>query len=110
MAEEEYPRQHTRFDLDAYVDFTGTEVLLNHRIQNISLGGICIQTDSLEELGALVDLVINFPELDNAISVRGEVVWANPEPPMDIGIRFVELDNEQKETLRRYIQLTAKKT
>ena len=99
----EHPREHTRYDLDAYVDYTGSEVLLYHRIQNISLGGICIQTDALEQLGTIVDLTINFPELDSAISVKGEVVWANADPPMDMGIRFVDIDNERKETLRRYL-------
>lgn len=103
----EHPREHPRYELDAFVDVTGTEVLLNHRVTNISLGGICLQTDVLEDLGTLVDLVINFPELDASMSVRGEVVWANPEPPMDLGIRFVDLDDEHKETLRKYISLAA---
>ena len=31
-----------RYEVNAYVDFTGNEVLLFHRIQNISLGGVCI--------------------------------------------------------------------
>ena len=109
-ADAEHPREHVRFELDAYVDYTGGEVLLNHRIQNISLGGICIQTDAIEELGSQVDLVINFPELDAAISVRGEVVWANTEPPMDIGVRFIDLDAERKETLRQHLSLVQKKS
>ncbi|HEY3355326.1 MAG TPA: PilZ domain-containing protein [Polyangia bacterium] len=96
-------REHPRFVVDAYVDYTGTEVLLYHRIENISLGGICIQTPSIEDIGTVVDLVINFPDLHASVSVRGQVVWANREPPPDIGIRYIDLDDEKRETLRAYI-------
>src|SRR4051794_14657229 len=96
-------RQHPRFEVAAYVDYTGTEVLLYHRIQNISLGGICIQTPSIEEVGSVVDLVINFPELGTSLSLRGEVMWANREPPMDMGIRYVEMDDTKRETLKQFI-------
>jgi hypothetical protein len=54
-------------------------------------------------VGSTVDLVINFPELGTSISLRGEVVWANREPPMDMGIRYIEMDDTKRETLRQYI-------
>jgi uncharacterized protein (TIGR02266 family) len=101
-------REFPRYEVTAYVDYTGTEVLLYHRIENISLGGICIQTASIEDVGTVVDLLINFPDLDASIAVRGEVVWANREPPMDMGIRYVDLDGERKEVLRKYIQTVRK--
>jgi uncharacterized protein (TIGR02266 family) len=96
-------RTYPRYEVTAYVDYAGSEVLLYHRIENISLGGICIQTASIEEVGTMVDLVINFPDLDTSIALQGEVVWANREPPMDMGIRYKDLDEERRETLRRYI-------
>ncbi len=101
----EHAREFPRFEVNAYVDYTGNEVLLFHRIQNISLGGVCIQTSGVEEVGTMVDLVLNFPELDASIAVTGEVVWANREPPMDMGIRYVDLDEERKDTLRKYINM-----
>ena len=104
----EHPREFPRFEVNAYVDYTGNEVLLFHRIQNISLGGVCIQTTGVEEVGTLVDLVLNFPDLDASIAVTGEVVWANREPPMDMGIRYVDLDEERKDTLRKYINMVRK--
>jgi uncharacterized protein (TIGR02266 family) len=104
----EQPREFPRYELNAYVDFTGTEVLLYHRIQNISLGGVCIQSSGVEDVGTTVDLVINFPELASSLSLRGEVVWVNRDPPMDMGIRYVDLDQERRETLRKYIGLVKK--
>jgi uncharacterized protein (TIGR02266 family) len=96
-------REYPRYEVSAYVDYTGSEVLLYHRIQNISLGGVCIQTPSIEEVGSVVDLVINFPELGTSLSLRGEVMWANREPPMDMGIRYVEMDDTKRETLKQFI-------
>ena len=101
-------REFPRYEVSAYVDYTGSEVLLYHKIQNISLGGICIQTSAVEEVGTVVELVINFPELDQQLALRGQVVWANREPPMDMGIRYVDLDEERKDTLRKYINMVRK--
>lgn len=104
MSEEDRrPREFPRYEVSAYVDYTGSEVLLYHRIQNISLGGICISSPSIEEVGSTVDLVINFPELGTSLALRGEVVWANRDPPMDMGIRYVDLDDGKRETLRQYL-------
>jgi uncharacterized protein (TIGR02266 family) len=97
-------RQNPRFEVDAYVDYVGSDVLLYHRIQNISLGGICIQTSSIEDVGSVVDLVINFPELSTQVKVQGEVVWVNRQEPKDMGIRYIGLDDSRRETLRRYIE------
>ncbi len=104
----EQPREFPRFEINAYLDYTGSEVLLYHRIQNISLGGVCIQSSGVEDVGTVVDLVINFPELDASVALKGEVVWVNREPPMDMGIRYVDLDTERKDTLRKYISLVRK--
>ena len=101
-------REFPRYEVSAYVDYTGSEVLLYHKIQNISLGGICIQSNGVEDVGTVVDLVINFPDLHASISARGEVVWVNRDPPMDMGIRYIELDSDRKETLRKYIGLVRK--
>jgi uncharacterized protein (TIGR02266 family) len=102
-------RAYPRYEVNAYVDYTGTDVLLYHRIENVSLGGICIQTPSVEDIGTTVDLVLNFPDLGASFQTRGVVVWANREPPTDIGIRFLDLDEAKRETLRTYINLVRKR-
>src|SRR4051812_46420382 len=99
---EQRPRAFPRYEISANVDYTGSEVLLYHRIQNISLGGICISSPTIEEIGTVVDLVINFPELGTSILTRAEVVWANRAPPMDMGLRFFDMDETKRETLRQY--------
>jgi Tfp pilus assembly protein PilZ len=96
-------RENPRYEVNAYVAYGGTEALL-YRIQNISLGGICIQSAIIEEVGSRVDLVINFPELAAHVEVQGEVVWVNRTDPKDMGIRYIGMDEARRDTLRRYIE------
>lgn len=97
-------RKFPRYEIAAYVDCAGSEVLLRYRLQNISLGGLCIQCDHVEEVGTEVDLLITFPDLSASLAVRGEVAWANRSSPSDMGIRFTSLDERKVETLKQYIQ------
>jgi hypothetical protein len=104
------PRASPRLEVNAYVDYTGSEVLLFHKVQNISMGGVCIQSAAIEEIGTIVDLVLNFPDLDASLALQGEVVWANREAPMDMGIRYVGLDGDRKDALRKYLTALNAKT
>ncbi len=105
---DELPREFPRFEINAYVDCTGPDGAGNHRVANISLGGVCIQSSGVQEIGTTVDLVINFPDLSASIAVKGEVAWVNREDPMDMGVRFEELDSERRDTLRKYISMVRK--
>jgi uncharacterized protein (TIGR02266 family) len=98
-------RVHPRYEVEAYVDIVAEDVQLYHRIQNVSLGGICLQTPIVQEVGATVDVLLNFPELGKQIAVQGQVVWANREPPQDVGIRWVGLDDERRALLEQYISM-----
>lgn len=97
-------REFPRYEISAYVDYaTSNDVMLYHRIQNISLGGICITAPQVEELGTIIDLQINFPELGHVLELRGEVVWVNRDPPMDMGIRYLDLKDNERDLLRQCI-------
>ena len=91
------------------VDGGGTRRLaLFFRSDEGTLHGLLMRLNDVsgvEDVGTVVDLVINFPDLSASLSIKGEVVWVNREPPMDMGIRYVEMDNERKEMLRKYISM-----
>jgi uncharacterized protein (TIGR02266 family) len=108
MANDSHERLFPRYEVSAFVDYAGGEVLLHHRIQNISMGGICIQSPSIEEVGSTVELVVNFPDLGRSLALRGQVMWANREPPMDMGIRYVDMDDKKRADLREYLARIAK--
>jgi len=102
-------RDSPRIKADVVVDYTGTEVLLYHHVENISLGGLCIQAPSVEPVGINVSLTLNFADLNVTIDIEGEVVWANEDPPRDMGIRFIGLNEENKDIIRQYIDLRSQR-
>jgi uncharacterized protein (TIGR02266 family) len=103
-------RAHPRYEVSAKVDLTEPSGTSSRPIQNLSLGGICIQTPSLEEVGASVDVLLRFPELGAEMAVRGEVVWVNREPPAEVGIRWLDLDEERRALLARYFEVVRRAT
>jgi len=106
MAEGAERRRYPRIEVNAYVDYAGADVLLYHRVDNISLGGIGITSPSVEPVGAVVELVINFPDLDESIVTQGEVSWSRGDPkagPVEMGIRYVNMPDSDRETLQRFL-------
>ena len=97
-------RKTPRYEVSAFVDCTGSEVYLRHKVINVSIGGVCIQCDAAEEIGTEVELLIHFPDINVSVPLRGQVVWANRSHPIDMGIRFVNLDDKKQESLRQYLQ------
>lgn len=93
-------RVHPRYEIDDSAAMPGVG---SHRIQNISLGGICIQTPALQEIGAPVDVVLNLRAEGRRIDLQGQVVWVNRDPPEDVGIRWIQLDDDNRQLLTAYI-------
>ena len=98
-------RKTPRIKCDAVVDYNlRGEVGLDHRFENLGLGGACIQTAQVQAVGSEVILMISFPDLGGSVvEVSGVVVWANPVAPCDMGIRFLDMSAETRETLKRYV-------
>ena len=94
-------RVHPRYEIESSADISGG----SHRIQNISLGGICIRTSRLQEVGAPVDVVLDLPELGRRLELSGQVVWVNREPPEDVGIRWTNVDETRRKLLGEYIDM-----
>jgi len=104
----DYPkrREFARHKVTAVVDYTGYNVP-TQRVQNLSLGGLCVHTPVFEEVGASVELTLKFPTGDSQIQTEGEVVWINRDVG-DVGIRFTSLNNEQRERLAGLIKESLK--
>ena len=60
---EERRNAPNRIKADVQVDYLGTHVVLYHRVLNLSIGGICIESPSVEAVGKVVRLSLNFPDL-----------------------------------------------
>jgi uncharacterized protein (TIGR02266 family) len=72
-------------------------------VQNISLGGICVRSENIQDVGTMVDLVVSFPDEGVRLEVSGAVVWVNREPPAEMGIRFQDLDEATRGKLREIL-------
>ena len=99
-------RKTPRINSDVSVDYTFmSEVGIDHRFQNLGLGGACIQTASVQPVGTPVVLMVRLKDKDEetVLEIDGEVVWANTEPPCDMGIRFIDVPEDVRAQLKHYI-------
>jgi uncharacterized protein (TIGR02266 family) len=103
MSEITEQRKHPRYEVTAFVDSSGSEVFLHHKLLNLSLGGLSFQCDAPEPIGTEVDLLLHFPEINASLPIRGQVVWANRSQPSDMGLRFIQVDDKKQETLKQYL-------
>lgn len=97
-------RRHKRYELEAFVDYTGREFLLNHRIYDLSMGGLRLATSETEPVGTQVDLVITFPDMDASIEIKGEVAWIKGAPDCEMGIRFAGMGMKEQKLLQEYLK------
>lgn len=106
-------RNAARYEVHAWVDVEHGDASAggpHQSVHNISLGGVCIHAEVVEDVGSIVDLKITFPDLDGAhLEVHGVVVWVNRHPPAEMGIRFLELDEERREMLREFLRRAAER-
>jgi uncharacterized protein (TIGR02266 family) len=99
-----HQREHVRIETDALLDYAGQDVLLFHRIQDLSLGGLSILTPTPEPKGTKVVMAINFPDLGDAIEIEGEVAWVKNQEPKEMGIRFTNIAPTHRKVLNTYIK------
>lgn len=107
----EHKRRPLRLQLN-YRDATGGNFLYEYS-QNISKGGIFIETDSPLPTGS--SLVVRFqdPASDSPLDVEGEVVWVNefeaggdnPNPGM--GIQWTNVDDAAHDTIAAVVKAIA---
>ena len=81
--------------------------LLKGTLQNLSLGGAAITTESTLKFGALIALCLSVPEIDIETEVLGRVAWSNREG--EHGIKFTELAPALRTTLQRWLLAQMKK-
>jgi uncharacterized protein (TIGR02266 family) len=99
-------RETPRIHCDARVDYgSTTEVVLDHKLENLSLGGACLRVSFGQPVGTPITLFISIPGDEDPIKVDGIVVWSNDTEPRDVGIRFVRLSPEDLQRLKRYVEV-----
>jgi len=98
-------RTAPRIQCDARVDYgSPNEVILDHEVQNLSVGGACLSVSEVQPIGTKVVLFLTLPGTDaDGVEVEGEVAWCNDIEPRDIGIRFLGMDDKARQLLVQYV-------
>ena len=110
MAKENERRKHPRRAFRQRIDYkAGDGDFLYEYITNISQGGIFIATQNPEPVGTTLALRFLGPDGEESLEVQGEVMWVNladggeEHPNQGMGIRFVNLSEEDKDTVSRLV-------
>jgi hypothetical protein len=94
-------RLHPRLRIHVIADVIGSEVMLARSVDDISMGGIRFAGPAWEPEQAQVKLVLGFPDSGAAVAVEGRVVRSSAT---DMGVRFVDMSDEQKWALRKHVR------
>jgi uncharacterized protein (TIGR02266 family) len=107
-------RQSRRILVDLEVDYQCEETFLFAYITDMSAFGIFIRTNNPEPAGTHLRMRFKLPDLTEPLAVEGEVIWINAFRPGDfnsinpgMGIRFVDLTDEDKDELMDLIKKIA---
>ena len=78
--------------------------------KNISSGGICLIVYEKVKIGDSLALVINLPEGESPIQVKGIVKWiggfilsVDNKSSWDVGVEFIGINEADREKLTRYV-------
>jgi len=97
-------RSEDRFRVAACADVAGSDLLLYHRIDDLSEGGMCFTAPRADQVGSEIEVTLTFPRTQSEIPVRGEVVWvAEDETNRRVGLRWLELSTQERVELRTHI-------
>ena len=102
-------RKYRRFRVALPIDCSGIQFFQARDSQNLSEGGIFIQTKLIEKLGVKVEIVFIFKEDWETIKVFGEVAWTgkiNDEQDSRIsssgmGIKFIDPPDDFTKRIKR---------
>ncbi len=81
--------------------------------QNISEGGIFIETREPLPVGTTVEMRFQPPGTEDPVEVKGKVVWINPFRPDDdnpnpgMGIQFSAVTDEEREIVAQVVKAIA---
>ena len=106
-------RQYPRVLVRVLVDFESSDTYLYDYTNNLSEGGIFIETEKTQPVGSPLTLRFTLPGIDRVFEAKGKVAWLNlpkkdgKRPSGDLahgmGIQFDEIDNTDLGLIRKYV-------
>ena len=100
-------RQHPRVDTNIEIIFREAGSLIRSYMVNVSNGGLFIKTEHPLPLDAQIGMRVTLPDDDEAMEIRGKVVWTNAKSksfPQGMGVQFTEIAPAHKEKIRVFVE------
>ena len=94
-------REHERKPFLMAVDYSTQDHVYKDFIQNISAGGVFIQTHMPFSVGQEVSLTFPLPNYQKHIKIIGEVVRSSPQ---GVGVKFKMADQDQKAIIKSLLE------
>ena len=95
-------RRHTRKPFFMVVDYSSKDRTYKDFIQNISPGGVFIETRMPFSIGQEVSLTFPLPSYDKHIKITGQVVRTDEA---GIGVKFNMVDEEQETFIKSLLEM-----
>lgn len=98
-------RSSERIPVEMWVEESTDRELYFQRGANISAGGIFLERTIPHAMGTIVSLRFTLPDDTVPIEVKGEIVnIGESAEDLGMGIKFVELKDEDSERIRAFIE------
>ncbi len=78
------------------IDYATWQGAFNATVQNISDGGMAIETDTVLSAGQEITVSVFPPNRRESVRITAEIVWSKPGA---VGLRFVSLNEELKQII-----------
>ena len=107
-------RKYPRKAINLIVDYRSQNICQYKAASNISWGGLFIQTTETDSAGAKANLVLHFPQDEQAYEAKGRVVWVRRidqrQPggkiyPAGIGLELLELSELTKKKIQGFLEV-----
>lgn len=94
------PRIELLFDI--YYQGSSMPSMQKGVVQNISLGGICIHTQQVEEIGTSLRMRFCLPN-SPIFELQGIVNWINRDTPAEMGVQFTSIEIPAYDSFKRHL-------
>jgi len=95
-------REHIRKPFSMVVDYSTEDRAYKDFIQDISAGGVFIETHMPFSVGQQVSLSFPLPDYQKHVKITGEIVRSSPE---GIGVKFKMVNQDQEAMIKSLLEM-----
>ena len=102
-------RRESRIQKTLSLTYKDNQSFINAYTGNISIGGLYIKTEKPLRQGEMFFLKLQLPGLSEPVNIKSEVAWAwkkegdKEKKPSGMGVKFLEMNEKDDQTLKKYI-------